>query len=395
MPKVLRIINRFNVGGPTYNAVYLTSLLCGGNEGEMRFETRLIGGSPAEGEAHSGYIARAHGVEIEEIETMSRRISLLSDLRSFIRIIRIIREFRPDIVHTHAAKAGALGRLAAFICRVPVVVHTYHGHVFSGYFGALKSYLVRTVEKILGLITTHIVCISQKQFEEITGQFKIVKPSKASVIPLGFDLSRFSESREEKRTRFRNLYNLNDEEVAVGIIGRFAPIKNHSLFIRAFSEAKKKNEHLRAFIIGDGDTKSDLISQCAASGMTAGTDPEGDVVFTSWIKTIADALAGLDIIVLTSINEGTPVSLIEAQAAGKPVVSTNAGGVHDCVQDGVTGFITPHDPSAIHLAILQLAASATLRREMGAAGECHVRDKFSHHRLAKDMRALYCQLLRM
>jgi glycosyltransferase involved in cell wall biosynthesis len=392
MPKVLRIINRFNLGGPTYNAVYLTAMLSGGDSDEMTFETRLIGGSPAPGEAHSGYIANQLGVQYEEITAMSRSINPLADLRSLLRIIHIIREFRPDILHTHAAKAGALGRLAAWLCRVPVVVHTYHGHVFSGYFGSFKSFVVRTAEKLLGKVTTHVICISDKQFQEIVGHFRIVPPDKASVITLGFDLSRFTKDQEEKRTQFRIKYGLNSTEIAIGIIGRLAPIKNHALFISSFALAKKNNNRLRAFVIGDGETRAFILDQCKVHGLNVGTDQNSDVVFTSWIRNIEDALAGLDIVALTSINEGTPVSLIEAQASRRPVVTTDAGGVRDCVEHELTGLITDHNAYSISTAILRLADSEDLRKNMGEAGESFVSNKFSYFRLTKEVRSLYSSL---
>lgn len=393
MPKVLRIINRFNLGGPTYNAVYLTDLLSKGEPDEVRFETRLVGGSPIKGESHSGYIATKSGVDYEEISEMSRSINPFNDFIALWKIIRIIREYKPDIVHTHAAKAGALGRVAAWLCRVPIVVHTYHGHVFSGYFGPYKSLIIRNIEKTLGKITTHIICISEKQFQDITVRFRIVAPAKASVVPLGFDLSRFKKNQEEKRLQFRTKYSLNADSIAVGIIGRFAPVKNHVLFIKSFAIAKRRNKDLRAFVIGDGESKEKLIQIANSFGLTTGSDLNCDMTFTSWIKNIEDALTGLDMVVLTSINEGTPVSLIEAQAASRPVVSTDAGGVRDCVQDQLTGFITTPDETEISSAILRLADSRELREMMGERGASFVENKFSHHRLVSDIRALYCRLI--
>jgi glycosyltransferase involved in cell wall biosynthesis len=393
MPKVLRIINRFNLGGPTYNAVYLTSLLSAGQNGETSFETKLIGGSPAQGEAHSGFIAEKEGVRFEEIDSMSRNIHFGNDIRTFFKIIGIIRKFKPDIVHTHAAKAGALGRLAAWLCCVPVIVHTYHGHVFHGYFGKFKSWVVRLIERMLGKITTHIICISELQFEEIIGRYKIVPIKKASVVALGFDLNRFSLFQEEKRNIFREKYALLPNQIAVGIIGRFAEIKNHALFLKAFVNAQQQNGNLRAFLIGDGALRPQLTALCDELGLIIGNHSTCHVTFTSWIMEIEDALAGLDIVVLTSYNEGTPVSLIEAQAAMRPVISTDVGGVRNCIIHDETGIIITQKVEDITHAMLKLAASESLRNQMGNAGRTFVLNKYSRERLATDMRALYNQLL--
>lgn len=393
MPKVLRIINRFNLGGPTYNAVYLTSLLAAGEQNETIFETKLIGGKPAPGEAHSGFIAENEGVKIEEIDTMSRSIHPGKDIRTFFKIIGIIRKFRPDIVHTHAAKAGALGRLAAWICGVPVIVHTYHGHVFSGYFSKTKSRLVRLIERLLGKITTHVVCISELQYEEIIVRYRIVPTEKTSVIALGFDLNRFALFQSENRKIFRDKYDLLPDQIAIGIIGRFAQIKNHALFLKSFALAKKKNTALRAFVIGDGALRHQLVLQCNELGLTIGNNRTSDITFTSWIREIETALAGLDIVALTSLNEGTPVSLIEAQASKLPVISTDVGGVRNCMIHEKTGIITIQHEEEVSDAIVKLAASETMRRQMGDAGRAFVLNKYSRERLASDMRALYVRLL--
>ncbi len=388
MPKVLRIINRFNLGGPSYNAAYLTKYL------SAEYETMLIGGSPTKGEAHSGFIMDQLNVSYAEIPEMSRSIHPINDLKAFRKIRKIIRETKPDIVHTHAAKAGALGRLAARFEKVPVIVHTYHGHVFSNYFSKWKSKLACFIERNLAKISSAIIVISNKQREEIIDEFKICPNHKAHVIPLGFDLSRFSSEMEKKRNDFRRKYSLDDSTVAIGIIGRLAPVKNHPLFFESLRMLSMKSNRWCAFVIGDGELKEDY-QQTVLDMMSEEVDSQkGKIIFTSWIKQIDDALAGLDIVVLTSLNEGTPVSLIEAQAARKPVVSTNVGGVQDCMIENKSGFITDNTAQGISNALHQLIIDSTLRTKMGESGHDFVLEKFGYARLASDMTVLYDKLLR-
>jgi glycosyltransferase involved in cell wall biosynthesis len=389
MPRVLRIINRFNLGGPTYNASYLTRYLA------PEFDTLLIGGSPQPGEAHSGFIPESLGITYRELTAMSRSVNALRDWQSFTEIRQIIREFRPDIVHTHAAKAGALGRIAARSLGVPVIVHTYHGHVFDQYFSPWKSELVQRAERLLARSTDAIVTISELQKLDIVRRFRIAPEEKVHVIPLGFDLDRFAVDAEMRRKAFREKWQLSDDECAVGLIGRFAPVKNHALFIRAFAEAKKANTNIRAFLIGDGPLKSELTALIESLGLAWSDAPgRADILFTSWIKDIPEVMPGLDIVALSSLNEGTPVSLIEAQAAGKPVISTDVGGVRDCILSGESGIICGiNDVSAFAEAMTTLAGDSTLRKAMGAEGKTFVFQRFHYTRLVADTRALYHSLL--
>jgi glycosyltransferase involved in cell wall biosynthesis len=389
MPRVLRIINRFNLGGPTYNASYLTRYLA------PEFETLLIGGSPQPGEAHSGFIPESLGITYRELTSMSRSVNALRDWQSFTEIRKIIREFRPDIVHTHAAKAGALGRIAARSLGVPVIVHTYHGHVFDQYFSPWKSALVQRAERMLAVSTDAIVTISEMQKLDIVRRFRIAPEEKVHVIPLGFDLDRFVVDAETRRKAFRQKWQLSEHECAVALIGRFAPVKNHALFIRAFAVAKKTNPKLRAFLIGDGPLVSELKALIESLGLTWSDDPgNSDITFTSWIKNIPEIMPGLDIVALSSLNEGTPVSLIEAQAAGKPVISTDVGGVRDCVLSGESGIICAlNDVPAFAAAMTAVSGDSSLRNAMGAEGKTFVFQRFHYTRLVADTRALYHSLL--
>lgn len=387
MPRILRIINRYNIGGPTYNAAYLSKFL------PPEYTTTLVGGSPQPHEAHSGFILDQLEVQYIEIPEMGRSVRLLDDLRAFRKICALIRLHQPDIVHTHAAKAGALGRVAARWCGVPVVVHTYHGHVFEGYFTGLKNRLVKWTERLLGRMTTAIIAISPIQKQQITAQHRIVPEWKTHVIPLGFDLSRFSTSQDTKRQTFRTNFGIQDNELAIGIIGRLTAIKQHELFLDAFARVAKTHERVKAFVIGDGERMHELQAMWKTLATQSGIDEER-LTFTSWIKSIDVALAGLDIVAMTSINEGTPVSLIEAQAASRPVVTTEVGGVADCVEDGRTGLIVrSHDAEDFAQALNRLIIRPDERAAMGRLGHAHVVERYSYHRLMKDMDELYRQLL--
>ena len=352
--KVLRIINRFNLGGPTYNAAYLTKYL------EPEFETLLVGGVKYEEEESSEFILDKLGITPVIIPEMQRSISLINDKKAYQKIKKIIKEYKPDIVHTHASKAGTLGRLAAVKCKIPIVIHTFHGHVFHSYFGKSKTLFYKIIERYLAKKSTKIIAISDLQKEELWKQHKICKKEKLTVIPLGFDLDRFQENIEEKRKSFRSTYNISDDEIAIGIIGRLVPIKNHQLFIRTIEQLKKNStKKIRAFIVGDGEEKEQLISTLKRINLDyvewSINERPATVTLTSWIKNIDWANAGFDIITLTSLNEGTPVSLIEAQASNKPIVTTNVGGVKNIVLENETAFIVePNNVSQFSEALIKL-----------------------------------------
>ena len=384
MPKVLRIINRFNIGGPTYNATFLTRFMDG------EFETLLIGGLPEEEEKDSLHILEKYGVEPVLIPEMKRQPNWRSDREAYRKIKQIIRDFQPDIVHTHAAKAGALGRKAAKACGVQVIVHTFHGHVFHSYFGALKSKLYQFIERRLAKNSTGIIAISELQKDELSKTFNICKAEKIKVIPLGFDLSTFHEKRLEFRQTVRKELNLDEQEVAVAIIGRLAPIKNHQLFLDVVELLAKKEIKPRFFIVGDGSERPSIENRVKDLTKKYGCSIE----MTSWITDIARFNAGMDIICLTSDNEGTPVSLIEAQASSIPVVSTDVGGVRNILADGETGFVVPKNNAGAFAEKLEiLITKKEIREKMSQNGWNFVREQFHYERLVKDMQNYYRSLL--
>lgn len=391
MPRVLRIINRLNLGGPTYNAAYLTKYM------EPQYETLLVSGMKEESEESSEYIVENLGIKPVYMPDMYRELNPFKDYKSYYRLRKLINDYKPDVVHTHAAKAGAVGRLAAIHSGVKVIVHTFHGHVFHSYFNPAKTRMFIEIERYLAKRTTAIITLSDIQKSELVDTFKIAPANKFEIIPLGFDLRRFEEGKEEKRKRFRAMYNIADDEIAIGIVGRLAPVKNHPLFLNAIKQvAEQTQQKLRVFIIGDGEERPKLeaMAHSLQLNYTATKGQKALLTFTSWIKDIDVSNAGMDIIVLSSDNEGTPVSLIEAQASAKPIVSTNVGGIENVVLTNETALLSERG-NAQQLAqnILALTENAQRRLAMAQKGSDHVREKFSYTRLCSDMIQLYDRLL--
>ena len=382
--KILRIINRFNIGGPTYNATFLTRFM------SDEFETLLIGGLPEENEANSLHILKEYDVEPLLIHELKRDPNLKSDRLALKKIKTIIREFKPDIVHTHASKAGALGRKAAFSCNVPVVVHTFHGHIFHSYFGKIKTSIFKNIERYLAKKSTGIIAISNLQKKELCETHKITTAKKIEVIPLGFDLKKFQDHYSENRIAVRKEYDLNDDTLALCIIGRLAPVKDHFFFLDVIEELSSQTDRkIKIFIVGDGELREEINSRVDLL-----KNKGVDIIMTSWIFDIAKFNAGMDIMCLTSKNEGTPVSLIEAQASNLPVISTDVGGVSDIVSQNETGFIISRKGKREFVEKLKtLVENDDLRNKMKTKGWDHVHLKFSYTRLASDMEEYYKKLL--
>jgi len=382
--KILRIINRFNIGGPVYNAVLLSAFM------PEEYETLLIGGMPEENEANSLYIAEKYGISPVLISEMQREPNLMNDNSALKKIKEIIRTFQPDIVHTHASKAGALGRKAAFDCGVPIVIHTFHGHIFHSYFSWWKTKLYQLIERRLSKKTTGIIAISAIQKDELSLKYRICHPSKIKIIPLGFDLRPFNENLKEKREHTRNSFALEGSDIAVAIIGRLVAIKNHQMFLDIIEKVNQKTrKKVVYFIVGDGE-ESDNIQESIKPLKEKGMD----IRMTSWIKDIATFNAGMDIICLTSKNEGTPVSLIEAQAAGIPIIATNVGGIKDIILEDKTGYIVNTDDiDGFAEKLWELIENENKRQEMSQNGWSFVKDKFQYTKLISNMDEYYKSLL--
>ena len=393
MPRILRILNRLIIGGPSKNAVYLTRYM------QPDFDTMLVIGGKEDHEQDADFLATANNIQPTCIPQMKRAISPKDDWAAYNKLKKLIKEFQPDIVHTHAAKSGALGRLAAKHSNVPVIVHTFHGHVFHSYFNSLKTNFFIRTERYLGGLSDAIVAISDVQKKELSGDFRIAAAEKFRVIPLGLDLDNFTIDREAKRNKFRTEFGLDNDTVAIGIIGRLVPVKNHSLFLTALKYVlNNSSAKVKAFIIGDGESRASIEKLATSLDIkfSQHTDKEypGPLIFTSWRTDVDTICAGLDIIALTSLNEGTPVSLIEAQAAGKPIVSTRVGGIADVVLENKTALLSDiADEKRYCSNLLQMVNDISMRHKFSNAGQEYVLNKFGYQRLVADMDSLYRDLL--
>lgn len=392
--KVLQISNRFIIGGPSIILTILHSQM------GIEFVSELLVGKKESHEQDAKFLLEKHGLSYEEVPSMNRKINPINDLKAFFEIKNFIQKYQPDIVHTHAAKPSVLGRLAAYICKVPVIIHTYHGHIFHDYFSKPVTFFIILFERFLAKFSTKIIAISEQQKSELVNIYKICSADKIVVIPLGLDLNPFYENQTGKRIAFRKKFEITDDEIVIGIIGRLVSVKNHALFINAVSEVIKcTSKKIRIMIVGDGEEKNNMMSQLNMLNIPFNYYPENRlpeiVTFTSWITDMDEVYAGLDIVALSSLNEGTPVTLIEGQAACKPIVTTNVGGVKDIVLENTTAFCTPSgNIKSFSNALLQLIENDDLRIRMGNNGYEHVKANFDKSRLIGDIENLYKTLLK-
>lgn len=377
--KIVRIIARLNVGGPAINASILSSSL----ERDI-FETKVVYGSLAEGEAGLEELMRSSGVRMELVPELGREISPLDDLKAFWRIYRILREEKPDIVHTHTAKAGTLGRLAAILAGTRVKVHTFHGNVFRHYFGRAKTSAFILIERFLGLFTTKVVTVSARQKEELVKEFNIIPDAKCVVVPLGADLSKLQKAPSPAGGLKREL-DLRDGELLVGIMGRLVPIKNHRMFLEAASRIRKARPDVmvKFAVIGGGELEKELKALAVSLGIGR------DVYFLGWREDLGNIYRGLDVVALTSLNEGTPLALIEAMAMGRTIIATDVGGVPDIIDNGRTGILVGKgDTEKFSGKLAELLDDKALRERLGR-GAFEESKKFDKENLVNAMTKLY------
>ena len=386
--KIIRIQSRICIGGPATHTTLLSSKL-----GKDKFDTVLVGGGIEKGEADFTEFARNNGVKTVIIEEMSRNISLRNDVVSLIKVYKLIQQVKPTIVHTHTAKAGTIGRVAAFLAHVPLIIHTFHGHAFHSYFSPLKSKMFVLIERMLGCITDKIIVISQKQFQEICGQYRIAKADKIQIIPLGLELNKFlNDTQKDKHSlEFRTNWGVPSDAILIGIVGRLAPIKNHVMFLEVAQQVLQTapcNMKLKFMIVGDGELRTDLEDYVTKLGI------DKYVIFTGWQTQMKVVYDSLDIVALTSLNEGTPLTLIEAMASGKPVITTNVGGIPDLVTDGYSGILVPpNSPDIFANRLIELLKNKAMRDMLATNGRNVVIQKYHYSRLIRDIEELYEQLL--
>jgi glycosyltransferase involved in cell wall biosynthesis len=388
--KILRIIARLNVGGPARHVALLNAGL-----DARGHDTLLVHGELDNGEASFEQFARDRRLRMVKIGALGRRVSPASDLTAFTALRQLIRDEQPDVIHTHTAKAGTLGRLAALACnamrprsRRPLVVHTFHGHVFEGYFSTAANHAIRTIERSLARVTDTIVTISPRQRTDIVERFRIAPAAKTVVVPLGLDLDPLIELPPEAKG-MRDALGMAVDEVVVGYAGRMVPVKDLETLLRAFARAVEMSPKLRLLLAGDGPERPRLESLAQELGIA------GRARFIGWVADLPAFYSALDLFALSSINEGTPVAAIEAMAAARPVVATSVGGVPDVIEHGVSGSLVPAQSiEAFAAALAHMAADPALRQTFGAAARRAARNRYSDRRLVDDLERLYSEGLR-
>jgi len=379
--RIERVITRLNIGGPARHTILLTRYLR-----DMGFLTELVAGRESPGEGNMLPLAAANGVEPVIIPALGRELSPLRDPAVLLTLYSRFRRLRPDVVCTHMSKAGAVGRVAAWLARVPVRVHTFHGHVFSGYFSPAKTRFFVELEKRLARISTRIIVLGERQQREITA-LGIGRPEQFVQVPLGLDLSAFLEAEKHSGELRKELAIPQDAPLAA-IVARLVPIKNHAVFLRAAKLVCGSLPAARFLIVGDGPERRGLEALTEQLGL------KGRVIFLGFRDDLPRIYADCDATALSSDNEGMPVALIESLAAATPTVATDVGETREVIRDGESGFVVPpSDPEALAAALLELLRSPERAKQMGLAGRRHVYPRFSIERLAADTAGLYRSLL--
>lgn len=389
-PKLIIIINRLVIGGQALDTIPLAYYL------KDDFDILILCGEKEKDEEEAFFLLDKYpGLIIKKISRLKRRINPVQDFLAFLQVRREIKKFECSIIHTHGAKSGLLGRIAAKLLGVKQIIHTFHGNHFHSYYGSFLSRLLVVYERWIGRLTTKIIAISSEQKEELVYKYKIVPENKIALIHLGVDANLLSSNSVVQREMFRKQYSLGADTVAIGIIGRIVPVKNFSLFINIAAKLLTASKTmLRFFIIGDGVLKKQLETHCDKLGIewcsADNFKPASPLVFTSWIPEIATAFHGLDIVALTSHNEGTPLSLIEAQVCGKPVVAMDAGGVRDTLINNETGFLViPSDETQFAEKLSLLIDNTVLRESMGKNGAVFAKKEFSKNAEVEAFKTLY------
>lgn len=378
MARVVRIQSRICVGGPALHSILLTEGLR--YQRGARYDTHLFGGALEDGESSMVPFAEARGLNVELVPEMKRSVSPADDLKALLKLTRRIREIQPTIVHTHTAKAGAIGRTAAKLAGTPIVVHTFHGHVFDGYFHPAKAQAFVAAERALAKATDVILSLSEQQRFDLAYKYRIAPVEKIRVIPLGLELDRFLSVNRGQRGALRQALGLPEAASLIMAVGRLVPIKRFDLLIAAFAEVLAAHPEAHLAIAGDGAPEERQKLEALARPLG------GRVHFLGWRRDLEQLYADADVLALTSDNEGTPVTVLEALSSGLPVVATRVGGVEDVVNAELGTLVTPGDTKAIASALIErLGAKA----ELPFAVREQIAARYSHRRLIADISALY------
>ncbi len=379
--RVMRIIARLNIGGPS---IHVSLLTAGLNDGD--FESILVTGTVSEDEGDMSYLADKLGVPPVFVGSLQREISLGKDWAALRELIKLLRDYKPHVVHTHTAKAGMLGRMAALLTRCPVIVHTFHGHVFSGYFGWLKTSLFIWVERVMAWWSSRILTISAGLKDDLVS-YRIAPARKIDIVPLGLRLTDFAEAANQPGG-LRAELGCSPDVALVGIVGRLVPIKNHDLFLTAADRVRRTTPNVEFVIVGDGEEREHIEQAVNKLELT------DCVHFLGWRQDLPMIYADLNAVVISSNNEGTPVSLIEAMAARVPVVATKVGGIPDLLDGGRLGKLVPaKDAEALAGAIIEVIQVEGGYSDMIDAAQETMLAEYGVQRLIDDLRNLYLTLL--
>jgi glycosyltransferase involved in cell wall biosynthesis len=331
---------------------------------------------------------------VQILPSIKRAILPIADLKAYVQIKKIIRSFKPHIIHTHGSKPGVVARMAAVKCKVPVIVHTYHGHVFHSYFNRVVTSVIIKLEQWLAKKTTFIIAINNHLSNDLSKVYRIASEDKIIINRLGLEIELMADFDGTKRQFFRKQFHLIPETIAIGIVGRLVPIKNHQLFlelVQYFTQTSKLDVPIRFFIVGDGEERPKLEQQLSRMKISFGSGIDDQqnqhvVFFTSWRKDMNLVYAGLDIVVLTSFNEGTPLSVMEAMAAGKPVVSSNVGGIPELFQQNANGYYF-ETKDQFFQQIESLIQNPQLRKELGNNAYSYASEHFSLQQQASGLKS--------
>jgi len=377
---VLRVIARLNVGGPALHVAYLSAGLT-----PRGYDTTLVAGTIARGEESMAYVVEQAGARLVTLPSLSREIAPLHDALAAIRLARLIREVRPTILHTHTAKAGTVGRVAALLAgdaRPPIVIHTFHGHVLHGYFGPAKSSFFRLLERLLAKVTTVLVAVSPEVRDDLV-RLGVAPAEKFVVVRLGIELEQ-RVATDVPREEIRRRLGIPQTRFVIGWLGRMTGVKQTQDLLGVLAALHEKGVDAGLLVVGDGPDRVGLEERARALGLAR------DCLFLGYQEEVAPWYAAMDAVALPSGNEGTPVTVIEALAAGKPVVAYAVGGVPDVVREGVDGFLVePGNRAAMAERLAEIAADPELGARLGAAGRERVLERYGVRRLLDEIDRLY------
>lgn len=376
--RIVYIVTHLRMGSPAMHAALLAQRF-----GPPAYQSWLMCGTHGDTGGDMAFFAEAHGVHPVYIPEMANSINPLSNLLVIWHLYRLLREIRPQVVHTHMAKAGFVGRAAAWLAGVPVIVHTFHGHVFRAHYSPLLVGLFIFLERATARLSDTIITLTQSLRHELVEDFRIARASRMTILPLGLDLDAFAQA-PRKTGVFRSQWGIRPDAALIGIVGRLVPVKNHALFLRAAALVKAQLPDAHFVIVGDGELRADLEAQVDILGLREA------VVFTGWQRDLVPFYSDLDVLVISSVSEGTPTPIIEALAASVPVVATAVGGVPDMLDHGQLGMLAlPDNPESLANTIL-LALRTPLD---GARARQLILNRYGIDRLVRDLDSLYHGLL--